>query len=320
MTYEQVEELGNQAWLAIDEEDFVQANQIGQQLIDAGWENGYRIRSAAEESQENWSEAEQFLQDGINAFPEVWQLRLQLGTLYYLQGQFAEALVVYEQALTLPEVEIDLIKLNQAGALAQSSQVDEALNLLQSIEAEGYFNSAFDLQVRILDQVMRNDLILELAEEELEKLVQPRNEEEAEVLGRILSIVAAAAFYEEREKKEIRFYLEQAVGYDRSNELTMMITRELKAITVENAHLYGLLVQTVYKDESGETPVLSTYGVVADSEAEALTFIKEYDIPELDREKMKIVEVEINEAEEEDMDEETLKGIYFVGGLGFMEE
>ena len=120
MTYEQATELGTQAWLALDEADFEKAHQIGMELMEAGWESGYRILSAVEEGQENWAEAEQWLEKGIQASPEIWQLHLQLGTLCALQGRFDEALQHYEKCLELPEVDASLVALNQAGAMAQS--------------------------------------------------------------------------------------------------------------------------------------------------------------------------------------------------------
>lgn len=323
MTYEQAEQLSSQAWIAIGEEDWEEADKIGQQLIEAGYESGYRVRSATQESQENWDEAEAILREGVQRFPNIWQLHLQLGTLYYLQGRFEEGLAVYDRALTLPDVERNWIEMNRAAAMAQTGQIDEALNLLQGIDDDALRNSAMELKMQILDQMMRYDLVLELAEEELEHLITPETEEEAAVMSRILSYVAAAVFAQEEETTEPNekethtlFYLQQAIAYDRSNELAMMLSREIRGEFAEPGILYGIMVQANYVEDGVSTPVLSTYGVLADSVEEAVAMIKEYEIEEIDQDSMQVLEVEEGEPE----DEEELKGLYFVGGLGFMDD
>lgn len=316
MNYEQAEQKGSHAWIAIGDGDLEVADQIGKKLIEAGYESGYRIRSAVQENQENWEEAEAIIREGLEKFPQIWQLHLQLGTLNYLLGRFEEALHCYDEALKLPEVEKHWVEINQAAVYAQTSEVDKALNLLQGIDNVEMRNSAFEMKLQILDQFTRYELILELAEEELENLVPPETEEEASGMSRILAHVAAASFYEEQSEEATRFYLKQAIAYDRGNDLALMIARELKGEFAEPGTLYGIMVQGKYKQDDQQLDFLTTYGVLADNVDEAISMIKEFEVEEIDRASLTVLEVEQAAPEEE----EELKGIYFVGGLGFVED
>ncbi|MEL7531298.1 MAG: hypothetical protein AAFN10_08330, partial [Bacteroidota bacterium] len=229
MTIDQANQQAQKAWISLSEGDFEAANKFASELTQAGYEVGYRIRSAVAEEQEDWPEAESIINEGLKVHPEAWPLHLHLGTLYTTSGRFEEANSVFEKALKLPEVEKHWIEMNQAVALAQLGQVDEALNLLQGIDHEELRNQAFEIKMQLLDQFQRHDLMIELAGEELENLVPPQNEEGASVMSRILAMVANACYYEDKEEQETRFYLKQAINYDRSNELSLMVLREMRA-------------------------------------------------------------------------------------------
>jgi len=314
MTIDQANQQAQKAWISLSEGDFEAATNYASELSEAGYEVGYRIRSAIAEEQEDWERAESIINEGLSAQPEAWPLHLQLGTLYTQSGRFEEAISVFEEALKLPEVEKHWIEMNQAVALSQIGKVDEALNVLQGIEHPELRNQAFEIKLQLLDQHQRHDLIIELVAEELEALVPPQDEEQAAVMSRILALVANACYYEDKEEKETRFYLQQAINYDRSNELALMVLREMRAEFTEQGKLYGILIQANIRSEEGNSPVMTTYGILADSVDEAVSMIHEFEIESLDRESIQIMEVEETPPDEE----EELKGIYLVGGLGFL--
>ncbi|MFK7925886.1 MAG: tetratricopeptide repeat protein [Bacteroidia bacterium] len=314
MTIDQANQQAQKAWILLSEGDYPATEKLALGLCEAGYEVGYRIRSGIAEEKEDWDQAESIINEGIKAHPEMWSLHLQLGTLYTQSGRFEEANKVFEQALTLPDVEKHWVEMNQAVALSQLGKVDEALNTLQGITHEELRNQAFEIKMQLLDQYQRHDLMLEMVAEELEDLVPPQDEEEAAVMSRILALVANACYDQDQDEKEIRFYLQQAINYDRNNELALMVLREMRAEFTEQGKLYGILIQANIKNDEGDTPVMTTYGILADNVDEAVSMIHEFEIESLDRESIKIMEVEETEPDEE----EELKGIYLVGGLGFM--
>ena len=64
-------------------------------------------------------------------------------------------------------------------------------------------------------------------------------------------------------------------------------------------------------DEDNETiPFFTTYGIVAETPEEALSFIKKYEIEQIDKDSLSIIEIE-----ETANDEEEPKGIHHVGGM-----
>lgn len=314
MTIDQATQQAENAWVLLSEGDHSAAEKLAHGLCDAGYEVGYRIRSAIAEEKEDWEQAESIINEGIKAHPEMWALRLQLGTLFTQSGRFEEANRVFEEALELPDVEKHWIEMNQAVAMSQLGKVDEALNILQGITHDELRNQAFEIKMQLLDQYQRHGLMLELVAEELEDLVHPQNEDEAAIMSRILALVANACYDQDQDEKETRFYLQQAINYDRSNELALMVLREMRAEFTEQGKLYGILIQANIKNEEGDTPVMTTYGILADNVDEAVSMIHEFEIEGLDRESIQIMEVEETEPDEE----EELKGIYLVGGLGFM--
>ncbi|MEM6343961.1 MAG: tetratricopeptide repeat protein [Bacteroidota bacterium] len=314
MTIDQANQQAQKAWVSLSEGDFEAAIRYASELTQAGYEVGYRIRSAIAEEQEDWDEAENIINEGLTAHPDAWPLHLQLGTLYTQSGRFEEAITVFEKALELPEVEKHWIEMNQAVAFSQLGKVDEALNLLQGIKHEELRNQAFEIKMQLLDTYQRHDLMLELVADELEDLVPPQNEEEAAVMSRVLALIANACYYEDKDEKETRFYLKQAINYDRSNELSLMVLREMRAEFTEQGKLYGILIQANIKSTEGLSPIMTTYGILADSVDEALSMIHEFEIESLDRDSIQIMEVEESAPDEE----EELKGIYLVGGLGFL--
>ncbi|MEL6842825.1 MAG: hypothetical protein AAFP02_06380, partial [Bacteroidota bacterium] len=243
MTLDQANQKAQEAWILIAEGELKAATDIGQLLIDAGFEVGYRIHSAIAEATEEWDLSETVIKEGIEAHPTAWPLHLQLGTLYTQTGRFEEAMEAFELALAQPEVETHWIHMNQAVVLSQIGQIDEALNLLQGIEHEEMRNQAFELKMQILDQFQQHEVMLEIVAEELEDLVPPTDEEEAALMSRILALVANACYYDDKPEKETRFYLRQAIEYDRSNEIALMVLREMRAEFTENGKLYGFLIQ-----------------------------------------------------------------------------
>lgn len=314
-TREEIDQLSNRAWALISEDSYEDAQQLGQQLIEANEEAGYRILAMVHAAQEQHEAALDLIEQGVAHMPQSWQMRLLLGNLLSDAGDFDRAMQVFEQAKALPGAELYWIQINQAVVHGRRGEIDQALNLLQQVEHPEAINEAFEIQLGLLDSVGRHDLIIDLAEEDLDLLQPPNNEEEAATLSRILSHIATAYWYEEHDGDEVEHYLRQAIAFDRSNPDALYLLREQDPIFSEQAQVFALMVKGVIfePDEQGleqQVEFITSYEVIADDEGEALDLIRRFEIPEIDPDSLQIEVVEPRPNEDGEP-----KGVYQTGDL-----
>lgn len=301
-------------------EEYQDAREVGHALIRQGEEAGYRIAAQAYAGVDEWDKAIHILREGIDAMPDEWHLWLQLGNFLSDKEDFQGAMDAYEKAIACPGVQTDWIRINQAVLMFRQGEVEESLNTLQQVTDPEVLSDAFALQLNLLDQLGQHALIIELAKEELEHIPSPEDEEAASTLSRICATIATACWYEEKEQAEILHYLRQSIVYDRSNPDAAWLFREMDPQFSDSPIYFELVVQgTLVAEEVSEElesqTFLTTYGVVADSEEEALNYIKTFEIDAIDKKSLRIVSQETEAADTEDA-----KGIYVVGGFGFFEQ
>ncbi len=301
-------------------EEYQDAQKVGQSLIQQGTEAGYRISAQAYAGLEEWDQALTTLQEGIEKMPDEWHLWLQLGNFLSDREDFAAADEAYHKALSCPEVQADWIHINQAVLQFRQGNIDNSLNILQQVTDREVITDAFALQLSLLDQLGQHELIITLAKEELPRIPSPEDEESASTLSRICAYIATACWYEDKSEAEILHYLRQSVVYDRSNQDAAYLFREMDPQFSESPKYYELVIQgnllpeEVNEDIPSQT-FLTTYGVIADSEEEALEYIKIFEIDAIDKDSLTVVNAEVENADSEDA-----KGVYMVGGFGFFEE
>lgn len=315
LSHEEVDASSQRAWSLISQQEYAEAQRIGEQLIDAQEEVGYRIMAMSHAAQEEAEQALAVIEQGVIQLPQSWQLQLLRGSLLSEAGDFPAALKAFDAASALPEAELHWIDINRAVVYGRTQEIDRALNLLQRIEEPEAINDAFDIQLGLLDSVGRYDLIIELAEEDLDLLQAPTSEEEAATISRILSYVASAYWYEEEDGDEIDHYVRQAIAFDRNNPDALYLLREQEPVFSDQSQIYGLLVRgRLYRQTEEDTPqpmeFVTSYEVIADSEEEALGLVRNFEIREVDPQSLQIeaVETQPNDGEEP-------KGIYQVGEL-----
>ncbi|MEL6672162.1 MAG: tetratricopeptide repeat protein [Bacteroidota bacterium] len=314
MDEQQINQLADEAWEAIQTEDWATAEAHGQSLLNLPHEYGYRILSMTALAQEDVEQAIRLTQEGIKAFPEAWQLQMQLGNIYLEGEDMKPALKAFEKALEHPAAEKGSIRINQAIAYYQAQQLDEALNALQLIEEEQYWIEALAMKLGMLEEVGRSDLVKEVGEEELESLPLPETEDQSQAMGRICLHIARAC-WEADEEEATTFYLRQAIEYDRTQEQALWLWRERDPSFSDDPKAYSILMTGKMRYQEETVDFMTTYGVIADSLEEAVEFIKAYEIEAIDRDSLGVLEVE--EGKEEELE---VKGVYMVGGFGFMDE
>ena len=314
-----LEQLSQAAWEALEQSDAATAKELGAQLVEAGTEFGYRVLALASAMEDDRQGAIDTIRAGIEIFPDVWQLHMQLGNFYSDAEMLNEALESFDTALQCSDVEQHWVQMNQAVVFVRLGDFDQALNLLQQIDHSDARNEAFELKINILGELGRNDLILELAEEELEDLNTPENDPEANLMSRICIQIAKAGWYEDESDELVMHYLKQAISFYRLNEEALWLLREMDAQFSDESKIFSLMVQGSFVKEasSSQNPAkfFTSYVVVADNPAEALAYIRDFEIEEIDKNSLSIQEVEEMPNEEDDP-----KGIYKVMGFAFFEE
>ncbi|RMG27063.1 MAG: hypothetical protein D6730_07950 [Bacteroidetes bacterium] len=310
------ESLIQQAWAQLEEGDSQPARELGEQLIAAGKQVGYLLKAASLEQEEDWEAAIRILSAGTEAHPGSWELWLSLGNMQVNLENWEAALAAYGRAAACPQAASGIIELHKAVAYTRMLDFDQALNTLQALVGSEVRNSAFLQKIELLHQLGHHKLILELVEEELESLAVPEDEEEAREMSRICSCIASACWYEEESEEMIQHYLKQAIEYDRTNPENLLLLREMAADFSDQARLYELLLKGKWQEEEGRqaSEFFCAYEVVADSQEEALAYIRAYEPEPILKDSLEIVEVDTSEAEEDEP-----KGIYVVTDLAFVE-
>ncbi|MEM6766972.1 MAG: tetratricopeptide repeat protein [Bacteroidota bacterium] len=311
------EDLVFQAWNHLELEEYEEAEKLASSLMKLPEEAGFRIQSMIWVARENEQKALEVLEQGLTALPNEWHLWLQYGNMLSQVGRFEEALESFDNGLATEPDQPAWLYLNQAVVYFRQGQIDEALTLLQSIDDPAVITEAFSLQLSMLDQVDRHDLILEIATDELEILPVPETMEEASKLSQICSQIANAAWYEDKSKEEVFHYLRQSISFDRTNPQAIWLWREAYPEFIDSPKEFQLLVQGRFQTQEGQEEqslFLTTYALVAGSTDHALRLIQAYEIEEVNTETLEILEVEEGESESAQA-----VGIYEVGGFGILD-
>lgn len=312
---EQLENIREAAWRAAQAGNLVEAHQHAQALVDQGLEGGYQLKSMLYLEEEDLEQAINLVNQGAEQLPQSWSMRLLQADMLSIANQGEQALKILEEARNLPEAESHWIDIGEATVHGRMVEIDKALNLLQSVEHPDAINSAMEMQFALMDSVGRHDLIIEVAEEDLDLLQAPRDGAEAAILSRIMTQVGQAYWYEEEDNDAVEHFLKLAIAYDRTNPDALYLRRELDELFSEKSLTYelelkGILSQPNDEGQPTEMVFRAHYQIIADSEDEALAFIRQYEPEDIASAEMSILSVN-SEANEE----EELKGIYVVSPL-----
>lgn len=315
-----LEQLAQKGWDLLNEESLDEARTIGENLIAQQHIDGYRIISEIYRLEEEYEDGIAILRQAIRVFDDNWELHLELGNILSEFNQPKEAIQLYEKAKSLPEAELHWLDINHAAARFKLGEIDEALTQLQGIKEPKAIGDAILMQMNILEVINRQDLVLQIGEDDLESIPTPDDEVGAETLSKICSKIASAAQDQGEEEEKIKHYVQQALYLFRENEEALWLLRELNPEYSDTAVMYVLLVSGQFvqgEEEDNAEDFMSSFGIIAEDTDEALEMIKNFEqmIEEVNTDSLQIIE--IDEAENEDGD---AKGIYFVSGFGVLEE
>ena len=304
----------------MDLAEYDEAESLADELLQEEAEEGFPLKAGIYALKEEPEKAIELLKEGIDKNPESWRLKLELGNLYGQLGDTSIAMTIFDEALTMPGVESHWIELNRGIAFLKANQVDEALNHLQQIDHPAAINEAFSVQLEILDMINRQDLIINMAEDEQPLLSPPESTDDMQTLANIYGRIATAFWYvQEENESSIQQYLQTAKDLDRTNDQVLWLIREMDQEYSDEAHIYEILLQgevVVMDEEEAEhsIPFTSVYVVLEDSPEQALERIKDYEIEAIDKSSLEVIEITSETNEEEEP-----LGIYIVGELMFID-
>lgn len=312
---QQLEELQQAAWQAAQEGKPQEAHQHAQALIDQGLEIGYQIRVMLFIEDGDLASALQLVDEGATRNDQSWSMRVLQSDVLSMAGEGEQALAALAAARELPEAQLHWIQIGEATIYGRMMDMDRALNLLQEVDHPDAINSAIEMQFALLDTVGRHDLIIEMAEEDLDALQPPEDPADAAVLSRIMTQVAQAYWYEDEDEDTVEHYLKMAIAFDRSNPDALYLRRELDHQFSEKSRTFELSIQGQFRQEIQEQeaqliPFQTRYQVIADSEEEALEFISNYESDDISASNLQIVA-----SQSEPNQDEELKGVYVVTDL-----
>lgn len=264
--------LGLRAYQLIEERKWQEAFNAAREMADLSPSMGLRTLGEVCRRMESPEQAMRLLNEAIQAEPSaaLWTI---LGDLHHRAGAWKEAEHAYEQAL----VSFDACSCSSrihfhAGVnLHMQARIPEALVHLEKVrrdEADLYYK-ALGMRMALLKHVGRADDAAALAREVLGEMTGPRRIEGAAEAASLLCL-GRALLYARGDAKAALACALQSYRKDR-DMLSLGLVREIQARPAASAKWFTMLVQI---DREGADPVLRAYTVVADTEEEALWFIR----------------------------------------------
>lgn len=260
------------------------------------------------------------LEEGITKFPENLGLLLEKASSLMQLERFQEADTVLEESKATTETQKGEIEMMQARSEFMQGRIDDALNRLQAIDDRTYILDAIHLQLEFLEAVGRTDMILEIAEADMENFPPPTDDDEFETMAGILAKIANAHWEEKDDPAGARELLKLAFHYFRNHPDAMWLWREMEPSFADNAKAFAIEVNGTFlqREELGEVAgrnYHTYYQVLAGTLDEAILLIKDYEIDAIDKDALKVVSVESEPAE----DDEAV-GVYWAGDMVVMDD
>lgn len=311
------EALTQQGWELLESGEFVEAEEVADQLITLEVAGGYRLKAMCQVAYDEWEDAMASLDAGIIAFPEDWELHLMQGNFFSETEAYDQALAAFERALDCPDVQPSWINLNKAVIHSKMGEYEAALNICQSLEDPELKLQVLEVELRVLGEMDQADLIVNIAEDRLAELPEVEDGGTGAMLSKVLFMIAKANWEQEQPEESTLEYLWASIDYDRTNPHALWLLREIKAEYSTQAKLYKLLVKGDFVPDEEETEeataFFTSYDVVADSVEEAFEMVREFEVEDVAQDSLEILQFEETEPEPE-----SAKGIYEVGVFGFM--
>ncbi len=294
MHEEPIDSLVSRGFDCLDDQDYEEAIQIGEEILSKRHSSAFEILALAYAGLGDTERAVRTLEDGIAKVPTVWKLWGRLGNFRAELGQFTEAQEAYQKALDCPGVDCPSIQLNRSTALVREGRFDEALEALDEIkkpELQRRIEShRLDIQIR----QGRYEQVIERGRQLMPLLAEQGDED---VLARVLVLVGSAYWKGRKDKAQALEYAWKALEHEDGVDQALWLIRAVDSKSSGCANYYRLVVKGDWHEQSEEGKALSFgrhFEVVADDPTEALAYARSFE-PEEVRASLVVLECDILE-------------------------
>jgi len=319
---ETAERLMDEGFRALDDYETKQAIKIGRRLQKMRHSSAFEILALAYAKQNKLNKAIKILEEGVRKAPSVWKLWGLLGNYYsekVLQDGLQKAPTVwnlwgllgnrppeqqsyekshacYQKALACADADEGSIHLNIAIALNREEKHEEALRQVGKVTSDELRLHAAAVKMDLLNILGRFREARELGERAVTQA--PGDEKDKRQLAEIHAHLGVALLKDDGDREEALRCAWRAVRLCKEQETAMWLIREASSATSPTARYMMIIVRGRWhvpvEDEREPPGFFANYEVVADSQEEALDFIRPFE-PEEVRETLVVEECDVLE-------------------------
>jgi tetratricopeptide (TPR) repeat protein len=297
-------ELYEKACYKLQKHEYDHALKMGKELIKLRHSGGFEIVARVHIHREKPEEAIATLKEGVSFAPQVWVLWSILGNVYSDEGNFSAANEAYDKALQCPNVEISTVEFNRALALGREGKHLEALAICQSdtITSETFAYRKQTLSANCLICLDRFDEAMETLSKVIEELEPSMTDTPPEIVDRdkqeelkYANLLLAKALLRGRSEREQARELVRSSMFStfRNFEFALSLFREIIGQKSSHSKLHRIVASGKWNGDCRYgAKFYRPYQVIADSAADCLKYIVEYEPDDVVKASLKIEQSE----------------------------
>jgi tetratricopeptide (TPR) repeat protein len=242
--------------------------------------SAYEIAACAHAAAKRPEEAVRLLERGVSVAPDCWRNWELLGIYQSDLGRYAEAAEAFERALACPGPWVSSVRVNHAILESRRGNHEGALQALD-------FDPDPFCRLRA-EQVRANELFalgrLEEAGDVAARVLasEARRPEDGETLARAAATLGRVRLRLGRVPQEVRRDAIGALEHDEDNPALLSLILEIDGRDGSNSRAFRLIVHIAELPSSfrppRETDRFMGYDVVADTQDEALEFVRGFEV------------------------------------------
>ncbi|MBN2710408.1 MAG: hypothetical protein JXR46_15295 [Calditrichaceae bacterium] len=273
--------------------DYKKAKKLSKRLIRKKIIDGYYLLTTVYDELDKTDKCIKTLSTGLKKHPDNWILWMRLGNYQSDKEEYAFALDSFKKALEQVNADKDYINLNLAILYNRWGKLDNAKETIDKVSAGSYDLRKLRVQLSILlDTQQYQEIIENISNNKV--LLKNTPDDEYSDLSLILYFYSYALWKTNSIKKSIEV-IKEALFYDRLNKDAYWLIREIDNNYSSNNKYFRILITGDWLGEDDKEKnygFYSSYDIVADSEQKALDLIKEFETAPIDKDSVKIDEIE----------------------------
>ena len=296
--------------------DYKKAKKLSKRLIRKKIIDGYYLLTTVYDELDKKDQCIKTLSTGLKKHPDDWILLMRLGNYQSDKEEYDDALVFFKKSLVQNDADKDYINLNLAILYNRWGKTDIAKETIDKVKAGSYDIRKLSVQLSILLEGQQYHEIIENIDKSRD-LLKTTPKDEYSDLSLILYSYSYALWKMDKIENAIEV-IKEALFYDRLNKDAYWLIREIDNNYSSDNKYFRILITGDWlgeDDKEKKYGFYSSYDIVTVSEQKALDLIKNYETAPIDKDSVKIDE--INEIKFDT--NENPSGIYNVHGFSIFE-